>query len=71
MKSLGNDLDHCCDEWSETSPCHLRHAELVSASMAGTVILRGAKGNGRLGTLTQVQGDEIRGAAFRAMAAVS
>ena len=35
-----------------------RHAELVSASMAGPCIRRRAKGNGGPWTLKQVQGDE-------------
>ena len=36
----------------------LRHAELVSVSMAGPLLLRRLSGEGRPWTLKQVQGDE-------------
>src|SRR3546814_6660273 len=42
-----------------------RHAELVSASMAGPLTLRCAEGNGRPWTLKQVQGDDDGNVAFR------
>src|SRR3546814_19550401 len=46
-----------------------RHAELVSASMAGPLTLRCAEGNGRPWTLKQVQGDDDGNVAFRSLPA--
>src|SRR3546814_4559993 len=44
-----------------------RHAELVSASMAGPLTLRCAEGNGRPWTLKQDQGDDDGNVAFRSL----
>ena len=47
-----------------------RQPELVSASMAGPCIRRGAEGNGRPWTLKQVQGDDAGWVSFRSFAVI-